>query len=66
MKTKILNLTVFAQYVGQTSIEVPADYTFEQAIEYAREHIAEISRPAVFDYVGDSMKIDVENCDFED
>ena len=66
MKTKTLNLTVFAQCVGQTSIEVPADLTIEQAIAYAREHLAEVSVPVALDYVKDTLTIDEENCDFED
>ena len=43
----------------------PADYTLEQAIAYAKEHIDEISIESDLEYIGDSDELDEEHCEFE-
>ena len=42
MKTKTLNVTCSCMATYNSSIEVPADMSLEDAIEYAKEHIDEI------------------------
>jgi len=51
--------------VYNSYIEIPDDMTFEQAIEYAKEHIDEINIGEL-DYISDSDVLDEENCDFEE
>jgi hypothetical protein len=49
-----------------SSIEVPADMSLEDAIEYAKEHIDEIDIDTPLEYVGDSDSIDEDNCEFSE
>lgn len=65
-KTKKLNISMYSRYVGMTSIEVPDDYTLEQAIAYAKEHIDDIPLPDHGEYVEGQDTIDEDNCDFDD
>ena len=62
--TKTLNLGVFCSAYYNTSIEVPADMDLEEAIEYARENIADLPIVDGLEYVEGSDDIDVENCEF--
>ena len=57
IKMKKLNVTVTCMAVYNSSIEVPDGMTLEEAIEYAKEHINDIS---------DSDELDEENCDFDE
>lgn len=61
---KKLNVTIEFSMVGVSSIMVPDNLTLEEAIEYAKEHIAEIPTPHEAEYICDSDIIDEENCDF--
>lgn len=61
---KKFNVTVQCMALYSNSIEVPDNMTFEQAIEYAKEHIDEIDIGEL-EYIPDSDVIDEENCDFE-
>lgn len=53
-----------ASYTG--TIDVPADYTLSQAIEYAWEHIAEIPIESGLEYISNSDEVDGENCEFQE
>ena len=63
---KILNVTVVCQAYYNGHIEVPDDMTFDEAIEYAREHIDDIPIDSHLEYVGGSDELDVDNCDFDE
>ena len=62
---KRLNVTVTCMAVYNSSIEVPDGMTLEEAIEYARENIADIPLGEM-EYVPDSDMLDDENCDFDE
>ena len=62
---KRLNVTVECMAVYNSSIEVPEEMTFEEAIEYAKNHLDEIPLGEL-EYVSDSDTLDEENCDFAD
>lgn len=62
---KRLNVTVQCMAVYNSSIEVPEEMTFEEAIEYAKNHLEEIPLGEL-EYVSDSDELDEENCDFDD
>ena len=61
---KTLNVTMICKAVYNSSIEVPDDMTFEEAIEYAKEHNDEI-HVGEMEWISD-IEIDEENCDFDD
>lgn len=63
--TRRLNVTVQCLATYNSSIDVPSDLSFDKALEYAESHIDKIPL-GTLDYVPDSDKLDVENCDFED
>lgn len=63
---KTLNVTILCQAYYTSHIEVPDDMTFEEAIEYAKEHIEDIPINSELEYVSCSDELDVENCDFEE
>ena len=58
-----LNVTVQCMAVYNSSIMVPRELTFEEAIKYAKEHIDEINLGEL-EYISDSDELDEENCDF--
>lgn len=60
-----LNVTVQCMAVYNSSIMVPRELTFEEAIKYAKEHIDEISLGEL-EYISDSDELDEENCDFDE
>lgn len=60
-----LNVTIECLAMYNSSIMVPSELTFEEAIEYAKKHIAEIPL-GTLEYVSESDNLDVENCDFDD
>lgn len=64
-QTRRLNVTIACQAVYNSSIDVPKELSIEEALEYAKMHIAEIPLGAL-DYIPDSDVLDIENCDFED
>lgn len=47
------------------AIDVPAELTLDEAIQYAKEHIDEIP-VGVLEYIGDSDQLDEENCNFDE
>lgn len=59
-----LNVTVQCSAVYNSSIMVPGELTLEEAIQYAKDHIDEISLGEL-DYISDSDELDEENCDFD-
>ncbi len=61
---KTLNVTMICKAVYNSSIEVPDDMTFEEAIEYAKEHNDEI-HVGEMEWISD-IEIDEENCDFDE
>ena len=62
---KTFNLTVLCQAYYTSSIEVPDDFTREQALEYARKHLDLCPIDSPLEYISDSDELDDENCDFE-
>ena len=62
---KRLNVTVTCMAVYCSGIDVPDEMTLEEAIEYAKKHINEISIGEL-EWISDSDEIDEENCDFEE
>lgn len=65
MKTKTLNVTCSCMATYNSSIEVPADMSLEDAIEYAKEHIDRIN-VAELEYVNDSDSINEASCSFDE
>lgn len=62
---KKLNVTIICQASFNSSIQVPDDYTLEEAKVYAKEHVREIPIMSELEYISDSDILDEENCDFE-
>ena len=62
---KTFNLTVLCQAYYTSSIEVPDDFTREQALEYARKHLDLCPIDSPLEYISDSDELDDENCDFD-
>ena len=50
--------------VYNSAIMVPDELTFEEAIQYAKDHINEINIGEL-EYISDSDELDEENCDFD-
>lgn len=63
MKKKTLNITAQCLAVYNSSVEVPFDMSLEEAVQYAKDHIDEISIGEL-EYISDSDQIDEENCCF--
>lgn len=63
MKKKTLNITAQCLAVYNSSIEVPFDMSLEEAVQYAKDHIDEVSIGEL-EYISDSDQIDEENCCF--
>lgn len=64
---KTLNLTMFCQACYNSSLQVPADCSIEEAIEYAKAYIDCIPvNKGHIEYVPYSDVLDEENCDFEE
>lgn len=61
---KKLNVTIICQASFTSSIQVPDNYTLEEAKEYAKEHVREIPIMSELEYIPDSDILDEENCDF--
>ena len=59
-----LNVTVECSAVYNSSIQVPNNLTIEEAIQYAKAHIDEISLGEL-EYIAGSDELDEDNCDFE-
>lgn len=59
-KTKKFHVRVYCQASYESEIEVPADFTYEQAIQYAEDHIDEIPLGDL-EYLPDSDEIDEED-----
>ena len=62
---KNLNVTIICKATYNSIIQVPDDYTEAQAIEYAKQHIAEIPINEL-EYVKGSDVLDEDNCSFDD
>ncbi len=62
---KRLNLTVNCQTVYNSSLLVPANLTFEEAITYAKTHLQDAPL-TVLEYVKGSDILDEDNCAFDD
>lgn len=63
---KTLNVTVTCQAYYNSHIEVPDHMTFDEAIEYAKEHIDDIPIIGSLEYIPCSDELDIENCDLEE
>ena len=62
---KTFNLLVLCQAYYTSYIEVPDDFTREQALEYARKHLDLCPIDSPLEYISDSDELDDENCDFD-
>ena len=62
---KKLNVKVWCTCSYKGCVEVPDDMTFEEAIEYAKDHINDIPLGRLT-YVPDSDELDEEMCEFEE
>ena len=65
MKTKRLNVTVFCGAVYNSAINVPENMSIDEAIEYAKNNIADIPLGPL-EYVSDSDVLNEDNCYFDD
>lgn len=65
-KTRTLNLTVKCQASYSSRIEVPADLTLNEAIEYAKQRLDEVPIEGHLEYVSGSDVLDIDNCDFNE
>ena len=63
-KTKIFKFGVTWQYYGTQAVEVPEDFTQEQAEQYVQEHWWEIDLPDNGEYVDNSDEPDFEDSSF--
>lgn len=61
---KTLRIKMSYTYVGDTSIEVPDNMTFEEAYEYAQDHIDDIPIAVNAEYISYSDNFELEDCDF--
>lgn len=62
-KTRKFDVTVNALGVYCSSIEVPADFSYEEALEYAKTHLDEIPMGTV-DWIANEG-LDEYNCGFD-
>lgn len=62
-ENKRLHVTVQCMAVYDSYIDVPACYSLDDAIEYAKDNLHEIPLGQM-EYVQDSDILDEENCDF--
>lgn len=62
-KTFDVICTCMAWY--SSSLQVPADYTYEQAVEYAKKHLDEIPIVSSLEYISGSDELDESNCKFQ-
>lgn len=65
-KTRTLNLTVKCRASYSSRIEVPADLTLNEAIEYARQRIDEVPIKGGVRYIPGYDSLDIDNCDFSE
>lgn len=64
-KTKTLSVTCSCMCVYSSTLEVPAELSEAEAIEYAKEHLPEVPLGQLT-YVEDSDVLDEDNTGFED
>lgn len=62
---KLFTFDMVFSAMGTVSIEVPDDFTIDQAIDFADETRDDIGLPLNWDYLSDSAEHDYENCSFE-
>ena len=65
MKTKRFNFGIVWQMFGTTSIEVPEDFTIEQAVDHVEAMWPGIELPRG-DYIPDSDAPDFADCHFSE
>lgn len=64
--TKTFDVTCTCMAVYTSTIDVPSDYTFEQAVAYAKDHINEIPIDSDLEYINGSDELIEENCGFKE
>lgn len=64
--TKKFDVTCTCMAAYTSTIEVPAGYTIEQAVAYAKDHIDEIPIDSGLEYICGSDELDEENCGFKE
>lgn len=62
---KRLHLTIQCMAIYESGIDVPDDMDIEEAIAYAKKHLADVPL-GIMEYVAGSDVLDEENCDFEE
>lgn len=60
-----LNLTINCQAVYNGTIMVPADLSFEEALEYAERRLDDVDLGPLT-YIAGTDTLDRDNCDFEE
>lgn len=66
IKTRTLNLSVKCRASYSSRIEVPADLTLNEAIEYARQRLDEVPIRGSVRYIPGYDALDIDNCDFSE
>jgi hypothetical protein len=61
---KKLRISMVYSMVGDVFIEVPDEFTLEQAVMFANDHVDNISLPDNADYLVDSDSFDEETAEF--
>ena len=64
METKTFNVCVTCKAYYNASIEVPKNMTFEEALEYTREHLDSLEIDDL-EYIGED-ELDEDNCEFDE
>lgn len=62
---KRFKVSVICQATYWGNIHVPDNFTREEALDYAKKHIDEISISSDLEWIADSDVVDEENSDFE-
>lgn len=65
-KTKTLNLSIECRAYYNAHIEVPANLTFNEAIEYAKQRLDEVPIEGHLEYISGSDVLDIDNCNFNE
>ena len=66
MDKKTLKISMSYMVAGDVFIEVPANWSLEQASKYAADHIQDLELPSHPEYICDSADVDEETAEFVD
>ena len=65
VKTRTFCVTAFVTGIYSSAIQVPADLTWDEAMDYTADHLSDVPVTEI-DFDVKSTELDEENCDFED